>query len=74
MKENSLKELDLLEAIDVYCNFNPSEGGDNKDKLMQTAKQFTKDDISSTIEFVESTHYGSDQNIKNTLQKLYQAR
>ena len=70
----SLKELDLIKAVDVYCNYYPSEGGDDKEKLMEVAKGFTKDDIASTIEFVGSTSYDGDEQIKTTLQKLYSAR
>ena len=70
----SLKELDLLNAADKYCNFNPSEGGEDKAQLMTVAKNFTKDEIESTIDFIGSTVHQDDERIKTTLQKLYSAR
>jgi hypothetical protein len=69
-----LKEFELIEATNVYCNNYPSEGGDDKKQLVDVAKDFTKDEIKSTIDFVGSTNYAGDEKIKTTLQKLYTAR
>ena len=69
-----LREFELLEATSLYCNGHAIEGGEDKEKLMSVAKNFTKDDIASTIELAESTAYGDDENVTNTLKKLYKAR
>ena len=68
------KELDLIEAVDVYCNYYETQGGDDKAKLMSVAKNFTKEEIASTIEFIDDTVYEGDTTIKTTLKKLHTAR
>ena len=70
----SLKEFELLEAVNDYCNGYPSEGKDDKEKLMRVAKGFTKAEIESTIEFIGSTTYDDDEQMKTTLTKLNKAK
>ena len=69
-----LKEFELLEAVNDYCNGYPSEGRDDSKKLMTVAKGFTKAEIESTIEFIGSTTYDEDVKMKTTLTKLNKAK